>query len=153
MLERWDDAPHVVVNAGEDGGFDWAAELPRDPDWRAFLVAELDGRPIGFIQIIDPEREETHYWGEIGPGFRAIDIWVGEADAIGQGHGTAMMRLALERCFAAPEVTAVLIDPLVSNTAGHRFYRRLGFKPTEHRRFGSDDCLVHRLDRQDWEET
>jgi aminoglycoside 6'-N-acetyltransferase len=151
LLERWDEAPHVAANAGEDGGFDWAAELPLDPDWRAFLIAELDGRPIGFIQIIDPAREESHYWGEIGPNLRAIDIWIGEADAIGQGHGTTMMRQALERCFAPPEVTAVLVDPLASNTAAHRFYQRLGFSPVEHRRFGTDDCLVHRLERTTWE--
>ena len=151
MLERWDEAPHVAANAGDDGGFDWAAELPLDPDWRAFLIAELDGRPIGFIQIIDPAREESHYWGEIGPGFRAIDIWIGELDVIGQGHGTAMMRQALERCFAPREVTAVLVDPLARNIAAHRFYQRLGFKPAEHRRFGVDDCLVHRLERRDWE--
>jgi aminoglycoside 6'-N-acetyltransferase len=151
MLERWDEAPHVVVNAGDDGCFDWAVELPLDPDWREFLVAELDGRPIGFIQIIDPAREESHYWGEIDPNLRAIDIWIGEADAIGQGHGTAMMRLALARCFAAPEVQAVLVDPLAANSRAHHFYQRLGFSPVEHRRFGSDDCLVHRLDRQNWE--
>ncbi len=148
LLEHWDRQPHVIENAGEDGGFDWAKELPRSPPWREFLIAEHDGRPIGFIQIIDPELEETRYWGEIGQGFRAIDIWIGEPDAIGQGHGTAMMEVALERCFANPTVTAVLVDPLSSNTAGHRFYQRLGFVPAERRRFGPDDCLVHRLTRE-----
>jgi aminoglycoside 6'-N-acetyltransferase len=151
LLERWDEAPHVRANAGDDGGFDWKAELPRSPPWRAFLIALESDRPIGFIQIIDPELEETHYWGAIGPGHRAIDIWIGEADAIGQGHGTAMMRQALERCFAPPEVTAVLVDPLAANSRAHRFYQRLGFSPVEHRRFGPDDCLVHRLDRGDWQ--
>lgn len=148
VLEHWDRQPHVIANAGQDGSFDWAIELPRTPAWREFLIAEQAGRPIGFIQIIDPEREETRYWGAIGPGLRAIDIWIGEPDAIGQGHGTAMMQLALERCFADPTVTAVLVDPLASNIAGHRFYQRQGFEPVEHRRFGPDDCVVHRLTRQ-----
>ncbi len=151
MLERWDKAPHVAANAGADGGFDWAVELPRRPDWRELLIAGLDDRAIGFLQIIDPAREETRYWGDIGPGFRAIDIWIGEADAIGQGHGTAIMRLALARCFADPAVEAVLVDPLAANTRGHRFYQRLGFRPVERRRFGPDDCLVHRLDRAVWD--
>jgi aminoglycoside 6'-N-acetyltransferase len=148
LLEHWDRQPHVIANAGQDGGFDWAAELPRCPRWRELLIAEQGGRPIGFIQIIDPHHEETRYWGAIGEGYRAIDIWIGEADAIGQGHGTTMLRQALERCFADPTVTAVLVDPLLSNTRGHRFYQRLGFEPTERRRFGPDDCLVHLLTRE-----
>lgn len=61
-----------------------------------------------------------------------------------------MMQLALERCFADGRVSAVLIDPLAGNTAAQRFYRRLGFRPVARRRFGQDDCLVHRLERADW---
>jgi aminoglycoside 6'-N-acetyltransferase len=61
-----------------------------------------------------------------------------------------MMRLAIERCFADSRVTAIVIDPLASNERAHRFYRRLGFKPTGRRWFGNDDCLVHELARADW---
>ena len=63
------------------------------------MIAELDGRPIGFVQIIDPAREESHYWGDAPGGLRAIDIWVGEADDLGKGYGTEIMKLALVRCF------------------------------------------------------
>ena len=62
-----------------------------------------------------------------------------------------MMQLAIARCFADPTVTAILIDPLASNTRAHRFYERFGFKFIEPRRFGSDECLVYRLNREDWE--
>jgi aminoglycoside 6'-N-acetyltransferase len=148
LLEHWDRQPHIILNAGADGGFDWAAELPQHPPWRELLIAEHRGRPIGFIQIIDPKLEATGYWGEVGPDLRAIDIWIGELADTGRGLGTRMMRLALERCFADPAVTAVLVDPLLSNTRGHRFYQRLGFVPVERRRFGPDDCLVHRLSRE-----
>ncbi len=61
------------------------------------------------------------------------------------------MRLAHARCFAPPAVTAVLIDPLVSNARAHRFYERIGFKRVERRRFGADYCYVYRLVRGDWE--
>jgi hypothetical protein len=47
-------------------------------------------------------------------------------------------------------VTAIVIDPLASNTRAHRFYRRLGFVPEGRRMFGDDDCLVHRLTRLTW---
>jgi aminoglycoside 6'-N-acetyltransferase len=61
-----------------------------------------------------------------------------------------MMRLALERCFADPAVTAVLVDPLAANTRALRFYERLGFARAERRMFGEDDCYVYRLERQVW---
>ncbi|NEQ54664.1 MAG: GNAT family N-acetyltransferase, partial [Leptolyngbya sp. SIO3F4] len=69
---------------------------------------------------------------------------------LGKGYGTQMMHLALARCFAEPDVTDVLIDPLVSNTRAHRFYERLGFRQIERRQFGDDDCFVYRLTREEW---
>ncbi len=146
LLRHWDEAPHVVeADPHDDWG--WEVELARDPDWREQLIAEIDGRSIGFIQIIDPALEDSHYWGEIEPNLRAIDIWIGAEADLGQGYGTQMMKLAIDRCFADPLVTAILIDPLASNTRAHRFYERLGFRFVEPRRFGEDDCFVYCLTR------
>jgi aminoglycoside 6'-N-acetyltransferase len=150
VLRHWDEQPHVIA-ADPNDDWEWETELRRSPSWRQQLIAELDGRRIGFIQIIDPEQEETHYWGDISSGFRAIDIWIGESSDLGKGYGTQMMQLALDRCFADPEVTAVLVDPLYGNAGARRFYERLGFRPTKPRRFGDDECVVYRLDRADWE--
>ena len=58
-----------------------------------------------------------------------------------------MMRLALLRCIEDQQVTAVLIDPLATNTDAIRFYERLGFQFVENRRFGDDDCCVYQIDR------
>jgi aminoglycoside 6'-N-acetyltransferase len=149
LLTRWDDEPHVLESDPNDD-WGWATELARDPDWREQLIAEVDGVPIGFIQIIDPAREDSHYWGDVAPDLRAIDIWIGEADYLGRGHGTVMMRQALARCFADPAVTAVQIDPLASNTRAHVFYERLGFRFVQRRQFGLDDCFVYRLERAGW---
>lgn len=151
LLRHWDEQPQVVA-ADPDDDWDWEAELARTPAWREQLIAELGGRPIGVVQIIDPAQEDSHYWGEVPANLRAIDIWIGEPTELGKGYGTTMMRLALARCFGDPAVTAVLIDPLTSNTRAHRFYQRLGFKFLEHRRFGDDDCSVYGLDRATWAE-
>jgi aminoglycoside 6'-N-acetyltransferase len=151
LLRSWDEQPHVIAATGADsGGFDWEYELPRVVDWRELLIAEDAGRPVGMLQIIDPLTEESHYWGDTAPGQRAIDIWIGQAADLGRGYGTAMMRLALARCFADPAVTAVLIDPLAANLSAHRFYERLGFCRIERRFFGEDDCFVYRLMRGEW---
>jgi aminoglycoside 6'-N-acetyltransferase len=108
LLQLWDEQPHVIA-ADPNDDWHWEVELDRTPDWREQLIAEIEGRPIGFIQIIDPAREDSHYWGEIAATLRAIDIWIGEETDLGKGYGTKMMQLALARCFADPAVTAVLI--------------------------------------------
>src|SRR5690554_1863255 len=151
LLRRWDDQPHVI-DADPNDDWEWEREFARTPPWREQLVAEVDGRPIGFLQIIDPAAEETHYWGDCPPNLRALDIWIGEASDLGKGFGTRMMELALERCFGVPEVDGVLVDPLFDNAGARRFYERCGFRFVERRQFGADDCAVYRLDRAAWEE-
>lgn len=148
LLLHWDEQPQVI-QADPNDDWDWENELARDPPWREQLIAEVDGVPIGVIQIIDPALEDSHYWGDCPNGLRAIDIWIGEADYLGRGFGTTMMTLAIERCFEAPSVQAILIDPLATNLRARRFYERLGFRFVENRRFGDDDCAVYRLDRAD----
>lgn len=147
LLRDWDEKPHVIRASGDDDCYDWAVELPRTVPWREFLIAVVDGRAIGCIQIIDPAEEETHYWGSCEPNLRAIDTWIGEQRDLGQGHGTRMMGLAIDRCFSDPAVQAILLDPLVSNTGAIRFYERLGFRRIGRQTFGRDDCYVYRLDR------
>lgn len=155
LLEYWDGLPHIVeatgCDEGEPGAWDWKNEIAAEPPWRELLVAELRGNAIGFVQIIDPYLEETHYWGDCEQNLRAIDIWIGEAENLGRGYGSRIMSQALERCFAATRVSAVLIDPLIANTRAIAFYRKMGFQPVEERVFGEDECLVMRLERDIFE--
>lgn len=150
LLQHWDEQPHTVASDPNDD-WGWETELLRSPEWREQLIAELDDRPIGFVQIIDPLQEDSHYWGEVPANLRAIDIWIGEADDLGKGYGTEMMHQAIERCFAAPEVSAVIIDPLASNVRARKFYERLGFTFVENRTFDEDFCAVYSLVRNVWE--
>lgn len=149
MLRFWDEQPHVIESAPNDD-WDWEFELARDVDWRKQLIAEVDAVPVGIIQIIDPAREQSHYWGECPEGLRAIDVWIGEETHLGRGYGTQMMKLAIDYCFSEPAVHAILIDPLASNVRARRFYERMGFRFVEHRIFGDDDCAVYRLERDEW---
>ena len=158
LLARWDLEPHVIACSTDDpdadiafGGIEWREELAEQSEAGFYRIAEIEGRPIGVMQICDPHLEPTHYWGDIEPNLRAIDIWIGPKAALGHGYGTRMMTLALDDCFSDPAVTAIIIDPLASNTDAHRFYQRLGFEPVGRRMFDEDDCLVHRLERATWE--
>jgi aminoglycoside 6'-N-acetyltransferase len=162
LLAGWDREPHVIACSTDDpnadiafGGIEWREELADQSPVSFYRIGEIawDGlwRPIGVMQVIDPHDEPTHYWGEIEPGLRALDIWIGPKDALGHGYGTQMMTLAINDCFATPGVAAIVIDPLASNTDAHRFYQRLGFEVVGRRMFDEDDCLVHRLSREAWQ--
>lgn len=158
LLTEWDHLQHVIscttddpdTTVARDAG-DWEEELASPTPYWEHLVAEVGGRPVGAMLIIDPALEPTHYWGDIEHALRAIDIWIGPADALGRGYGTAMMRQAIGRCFSDRFVRAIVIDPLASNIDAHRFYQRLGFQVVGPRSFGEDQCLVHRLDRENWQ--
>ncbi|TRD12679.1 acetyltransferase [Erythrobacter insulae] len=157
MLASWDREPHVIACSSDDpeaevafGGIEWTTEIAGSTDDSHYVIAEVAGVPVGVTHVCDPHTEQTHYWGEIEPGLRAIDIWIGPPEWLGRGVGTQMMTQMIERCFAAPDVTGIVIDPLNSNTGAHRFYRRLGFTIVGRRRFDEDDCLVMRLEKADW---
>lgn len=151
FLEYWDTKPHVIYCSGANDTTDWAVELERRPDWLEIMIGCDSDRPIGVVQIIDPAKEESHYWGDVAAGLRAIDIWIGEEDDLGRGFGTLMMEQAIDRCFSGADVAGILIDPLASNTAAHRFYERLGFTFIERRRFDDDDCFVYKYTRDKWQ--
>ncbi|MCA0269258.1 MAG: acetyltransferase [Bacteroidetes bacterium] len=147
LLKRWDVDPDVRAATGIDDDNDWDWEDSFALDGYDTFLAEVDGRPLGVVQILDPHRDATVYWGAMPPGFRALDLWIGAPEDRGRGLGAEMLRLAVERCFADPTVHTILLDPLESNDRACRFYEREGFRIVGPRRFGEDDCLVYRLDR------
>lgn len=150
LLKNWDEEPHVIASDPNDD-WQWETELPKDYEWREQLMIEVNGSPIGYLEIIDPAEEIEHYWGDIGPNLRAIDIWIGEKDKLGKGYGSQAMNLALKKCFAPKDVTGVLVDPLSSNKRAHNFYKKCGFKFLEERTFNKDHCHVYKFCRMDWE--
>ena len=158
LLAAWDLEPHVIACSGDDplaeeafDGIDWTDELTNSAYELTYVIAEVEGRPVGVMAVCDPHTEPSHYWGEIDPNLRAIDIWIGPAEWLGRGVGTSMMTQMIDRCFSEPEVTAIVIDPLNTNTAAIRFYQRLGFAVVGRRMFDEDYCLVHRLERDSWD--
>jgi aminoglycoside 6'-N-acetyltransferase len=151
LLARWDDDPDVVAALGGRAAdwYDWPVELARHVAWRELLIAEEDGRPIGFVQLADAAEEESHYWGDVAPGTWSLDIWLGSPDDRGRGLGGQVMRSALARIFEHHGAGSVVIDPQVTNPRAIAFYRRLGFVAEGERSFDGDRCLVMRLERPD----
>jgi aminoglycoside 6'-N-acetyltransferase len=143
LLDAWDAEPVIAASDPIDDG-DWAQTLAEVG--LENLMAELDRRPIGFIQIIDLGRDAARSWGPSQPGFMAIDIWIGDADMRGHGHGRAMMALAINQCSSDSAIHTILIDPVVAKTDAIAFCAEMGFSPRETRRFGDDECLIMRIE-------
>lgn len=49
-LQYWDEQPHVIASDPNDD-WHWEEELDRTPDWREQLIAEINGRAIGFFKL------------------------------------------------------------------------------------------------------
>jgi aminoglycoside 6'-N-acetyltransferase len=146
-LERWEKAEHVRAVSGQNEPWEWEHEI--NVTWQEVWICEVDARPIGVVIVLDAANEPSNYWGESShrpsPGTYAIDIWIGESDALGRGYGTLMMEHAIARAFNAHAAHTIVIDPLATNRRAIAFYRRLGFTDVGPRRFGNDDCLVLEL--------
>lgn len=148
-IVRWDEDADVAAALGGRASdwWEWPTELARDLPWRELLIAEEDGRPIGFVQLTDAAAEESHYWGHVEPGTWTIDIWIGSPGDRGRGLGAQAMRAAVRRNFDHHDARTIVIDPLVTNLRAIQFYERLGFEPVGVRDFDGDSCLVMRLRR------
>jgi aminoglycoside 6'-N-acetyltransferase len=149
LLSQWDDDPDVAAALGGRSAdwYDWPTELARGVPWRELLIVEHDGRPIGFMQLIDAREEESHYWGDIASGTWALDIWIGSPADRGRGLGAQAMQAAIRRVFEQHRADTIVIDPQVSNSRAIALYERLGFEPTGVRDFDGDSCFVMQLRR------
>ncbi len=69
------------------------------PDLAQFIVT-LQGRPFAYLQCY----QISEWHDSFGPqpaGTRGLDQFIGEADMLGRGHGSAFVRAFIEQLFAA----------------------------------------------------
>lgn len=111
-------------------------------------IAALGPRPFGYMQSYP-----VHAWPENAPhlidapeGTMAVDCFVGPPDMIGQGHGSAMLRI-YARHLLGTGAPRVVIDPDPDNERAVRAYRRAGFRDVAQRPDAEGDMtLVMRFD-------
>lgn len=150
LLRYWDQQPQKK-EADPNSDWQWETEIGKEASWRQQLIAEVNGRPLGYVEILHCASDPEHYWENAPESWMAIDIWIGEASDLGRGFGTQMMQLALAICFKDPGIDAVVLDPIISNTRARLFYEKTGFQFIEERRFSEDLCAVYKLDREIFE--
>ncbi len=98
--------------------------LEQQPDSFAYL-AELEGRPVGYLVGLVQEPSEIWETGPIGH----IDSFFVNPDLRGQGVGGLLLERAYEH-MRGVGVKTVGLDVVATNDAARRLYEREGFVPT-----------------------
>ena len=126
VAEWWGGAPTSLAEVEADYADALAGAIAHQ-----CFVAVVGGAPVGFIQAYQPVAFHAEGWWleEHDPGVRGIDQFLAEADQLGRGLGTAMVRAFVARLFADPLVTRVQTDPDPANRRAVRCYERAGFRP------------------------
>ena len=89
-----------------------------------------DGSPIGYIQSYTAMGSGDGWWtDERDPGVRGIDQFLANAEDLGRGLGSLMVRTFVDGLFADPEVITVQTDPSPENNRAIRAYAKAGFRP------------------------
>jgi RimJ/RimL family protein N-acetyltransferase len=92
-------------------------------------VVIADGSPIGYIQSYTAMGSGDGWWtDEQDPGVRGIDQFLANAEDLGRGLGSRMVRAFVAELFADPEVTKVQTDPRPENRRAIRAYEKAGFR-------------------------
>jgi aminoglycoside 6'-N-acetyltransferase len=126
LLRDWLARPHVTQWWGDpDEQFDLVSGDLNEPAMDQFIVA-ADGAPFAYLQCYDP-----HAWPEGGlgaqpPGTRGIDQFIGVADMVGRGHGSAFIALFVHGLMVGG-TPCVITDPDPDNLRAVRAYEKAGF--------------------------
>jgi aminoglycoside 6'-N-acetyltransferase len=124
LLGRWRAMAHVVQWWGPPD-VEREAEKLDEPGIEMWIV-EHRGRPFAFAQDYDPHGWEPHPFSHLPRSSRGIDQFIGEAEMLDRGHGSAFVRAHVERLFAAG-APAVGTDPHPDNLRARRAYEKAGF--------------------------
>jgi RimJ/RimL family protein N-acetyltransferase len=138
LARRWLLMPHVRRWWNDDPDEDdypegtlaeWRTAI-RGEDPTEISVIALDGRPIGIIQSYRVQ-DYPDYVAELGdlpaPAV-SIDLFIGEPELIGKGHGTALLRAFLPLAFERYALDYCVIGPSKANAAAIRSYEKVGFR-------------------------
>ena len=132
LLHEWLNRPHVAdwwegPVALEHVVSTYGADID-SPVVRP-LLAYRHGAPVGFAQWYRVMGADPEWWtGETDPGARGIDQFLADAEQLGRGLGSQMVRELIRLLFADPEVTKVQTDPRPDNARAIRAYEKAGFR-------------------------
>ncbi len=122
LLAEWSSRAHVSRWFGGDG-----PDLDELNDARiAMWIAMIGSKPVAYVQDYDIHGWSPHHFDFLAPGSRGIDMYVGDLELVGLGHGSKLLRQHADALISrgAP---ALGIDPHPNNHAAIRANEKAGF--------------------------
>jgi aminoglycoside 6'-N-acetyltransferase len=125
MIKRWLSEPHVREWWGDPA--EQFALVSGDLDEPAMdqYIVSVDGRDFGYLQCYDLTAWNSGF-GEQPKGTRGMDLFIGEADLIEHGHGSAMIRAFVEERLKRG-ARRMVTDPDPENLRALGAYENAGF--------------------------
>jgi aminoglycoside 6'-N-acetyltransferase len=128
LVGNWLRAPHVQRWWPDpDAGLAEIASCIDGEEATPFLIV-AGMQPIGYLQIYHANPEPFWAAHDLPRETFGIDLFIGVAEAVGKGWGPRVLRLALRRLFAVPEIVRVHVDPDPANAAAVCAYEKAGFR-------------------------
>ncbi|WP_146691295.1 GNAT family N-acetyltransferase [Bradyrhizobium canariense] len=126
LIRGWLALPHVREWWGDpDEQYALVSGDLDEPAMDQYIVC-FAGNPLGYLQCYDLTEWNTGF-GPQPPGTRGIDLFIGEPDMIGRGHGSALIRCFVDERLqkGAPRIVT---DPDPDNSRAIRAYAKAGFQ-------------------------
>jgi aminoglycoside 6'-N-acetyltransferase len=125
LIKRWLETPHVSEWWHDPSDQLELVSGDLDHPNVAQFIVHASERPFAYLQCYRLS-DWTHGFGPHPDGTRGIDQFIGEADMIGRGHGSAFVRAFADKILAngAPRV---VLDPEPENARAIRAYEKAGF--------------------------
>ena len=126
LIRKWLETPHVSewwLHPPEE--FELVSGDLAHPDVAQFVV-QVAARPFAYLQCYHLSAVNKGF-GPQPEGTRGLDQFIGEADMLGRGHGSAFVRDFADRLLAAG-TPRVVLDPEPDNARAIRAYEKAGFK-------------------------
>lgn len=127
LVRAWLARPHVRQWWGDaEEQFALVSADFDHPEMHQFIVTAGD-RPFAYLQSYNPEVWQEGGLGPQPSGTRGTDQFIGEADMIDRGHGSAFIRAFVEGLIndGAPRIVT---DPDPTNARAVRAYEKAGFR-------------------------
>mgnify|MGYP003577375913 CR=1 FL=1 len=127
MISEWLAEPHVAKwwNANPEGEIAEIAGHMNSISVEPFIIM-LGDEPIGYLQTYDPHLEDDHPYQDQPAGTLGMDLFIGEYELTGQGHGARLIDEFVSLLFEEG-IPRVIIDPDPANKQAIRAYEKAGF--------------------------
>ena len=125
MILNWLRTPEVLRWWGEaDEQYELVSGDLDHPDMDQFIVS-INGRPFAYIQCYALSTWNQGF-GSQPPGTRGIDQFIGKAEMVNRGHGSAFIRAFTDDLLGGG-TPRVVTDPDPKNARAIRAYEKAGF--------------------------